>query len=71
MPAVLQNTVQIQIERTDAASCQGFPQGAPGIYTLAIGLVDRRAGLQPGLDVAVDPACKQGKWVKVSNISIR
>lgn len=44
---------------------------APGIYTLAIGLVDRRAGLQPGLDVAVDPACKQGKWVKVSNISIR
>ena len=44
---------------------------APGIYTLTIGLVDRRAGLQPGLDVAVDPACKRGKWAVVSKISIR
>lgn len=43
----------------------------PGTYTLGIGLVDRRRDLEPGLDVAVDPACKAGKWVKVRQLKIK
>lgn len=44
---------------------------APGIYTLAIALVDRRCALEPGLDVAVDPSLKIGKWVSVKRISVK
>lgn len=43
----------------------------PGIYTLALGLVDRRKGLVPGLDIAVAPSLKKDKWLIVSKISIR
>ena len=43
----------------------------PGLYTLAIGLVDRRNNLEPGIDVAVDTVLKEGKWVTINQISIR
>ena len=44
---------------------------APGIYTLAIGLVDRRRNLAPGLDIAVDPSLKKDMWVMVSKVSVK
>lgn len=44
---------------------------APGRYTLAIGLVDRKSDLSPGLDVAVDPSLKTGGWVKVRQLTVK
>ena len=44
---------------------------APGRYTLAVGLVDRKKDQNPGLEVAVDPALKAGGWVCVNSILIK
>ena len=44
---------------------------APGRYTLAVGLVDRKNDLNPGLEVAVDPALKSSGWVCVNSILIK
>lgn len=44
---------------------------APGKYRLATGLVDRRKDLEPGLDAAVAPSRKCGRWIVVKQITIR
>ena len=52
----------------ESLSLEGVPAGT---YTLVTGLVDRRNDLEPGLDVAVDPALKIDGWVKVKQIEVK
>ena len=45
--------------------------GVPaGNYTLAVALVDTLSGGEPGLEVAVDPSLKCGKWVRVHAVRV-
>ena len=44
---------------------------APGKYTLATALVDRKKDLEPGLDAAVEPSRKSGRWIIVKKITVR
>jgi len=43
----------------------------PGKYTLATALVDRKKDLEPGLDAAVEPSRKSGRWIIVKKITVR
>ena len=52
----------------DTFSLEGV---APGEYTLATALVDRKKELEPGLDAAVEPSAKCGKWIVVRKISVK
>ena len=49
-------------------STAGLPKG---VYTWLLGLVDTTKGCEPGLDVAVAPWLKAGRWVAAGKIAVK